>query len=202
MIRIFFWCHKSPQDVVHEAQRKGTQFVSGCISEANSEKGWETIEALTRRGRETLLCHSRVRVGQQHLQAESYPGHHEHHIVQPSVLSLTTVWPTRAGFSSKNTRNSKAGGISRTMMGPQPLAMTINILLAARLTATALPASLVGSRQAFSPRKFSTTCQVLQNNRNVLKLTDTLASPVSHPAYSCPYLVWLSKRSKKRGLQS
>ena len=98
----------------------------------------------------------------------------------------------------KNTRNSKAGGISRTMMGPQPLAMTINILLAARLTATTLPAPLLVTEwQAFPPRSSAPPTRYGKMMKRACELTDTLANPVSHPTYSCPYLVWIPKDQKR-----
>ena len=102
----------------------------------------------------------------------------------------------------KNTRNSKAGGISRTMMGPQPLAMTINILLAARLTATTLPAPLlVTERQAFSPQEVQ---HHVPGTAKWWKVHVNL-----HTAWRTLFLTPLSsilgldpQRSKKRGLQT
>lgn len=179
-------------------RERGPQLVSGCISEANSEKGWETIEALTRRGRETPALPLRVRVGHSstcRLTATQA-------IMTPHRAAICFIinhcLANKGRVQLKNTRNSKAGGISRTMMGPQPLAMTINILLAARLTATALPAPLlVADSRPFPPGSSAPPARYGKTMKCACKLTDTLANPVSHPAYSCPYLVWIPKDQKR-----
>ena len=102
MTHIFFWCHKSPQDVVHATQRKGTP-VSEWLHQWHQLRKRLGNHQSPDQKREGDPCSATRGSGrqQEHLQAESYPGHYKYHIIQPSVLSLTTVWPTRAGFSSR-----------------------------------------------------------------------------------------------------
>lgn len=65
-----------------------------------------------------------------------------------SALSLTTVWPTRAGFGSRTPGTLRQEAYPEPRVGSQPLTTPINILLEAGLTATTQFLPLVGNRTA------------------------------------------------------
>lgn len=75
------------------------------------------------------------------------------HILQPSTLSLTTVWPARAGSASRTLGTLRQEAYSEPWWAHSHSLQTINRLLAVILMATTIPVPLVVTElQAFCPR--------------------------------------------------
>lgn len=122
---------------------------------ANSGKGQDTITALSRGERGTPALPLGVQVSQRastcRLRAPKAITRASSCSPLRFIINYCLANEGRVRF--KNTGDLKEGGVSRTMVGSQPLTMTINILLAAGLTATTTPAPLlVIELQTFSPR--------------------------------------------------
>lgn len=97
----------------------------------------------------------------------------------PPGFIINYCLANKGRFWLKNTGDLKVGGISRTRVDLQPLTPTINILLAAGLTATTIPAPSLGKElQAISPKKVSTT--TYGKNDGMCLASHAFHSPLVH----------------------
>lgn len=195
MIHVFFPCHKSQPKLDLEAQRKWTPASEWSISPMSMEptqgKARKPLQPCTEVGAGTPALPPEVQVRQStstcRLTAAkaitratscSPPGF----IINYCLAKEGRVW-------LKNTGDLKAGGISRTRVGSQPLTTAINILLAAGLTATTIPAPpLVPQRKSAQPRMAKMTGCAYER-------TPCSGKPC-FSSFSCPYLAPNPQRPK------